>query len=299
MRLDPVDINVVQVCPRTGRVLHSKRHTATALSYCVAETDSAASHGRKVLVIGREEKTQQEFAIAGGVRVLARHAASEGKATIILTQRNLQIMCQAEPNAMVGWLRGIADPAAAAARTSQQPPPPVPAPTKRVLAAEKGPRTGSLAIAGSLVVGGESGANGGGSPAAVGTHGGARAITAGGALARYGSEAYLGAAGCHARRTRRQIGLPHRRGIKLIATDCHCVPLILCECTLHHGLRPSSGLPHRRRGRWEVVPVVPNCRQATVCDNLRHSLDGDSGVPDQRRDHPSLGWARWHRAAPS
>ena len=134
MRLDPVDINVVQVCPRTGRTLHSKRHTATALSYCVAETDSAASHGRKVLVIGREEKTQQEFAIAGGVRVLARHAASEGKATIMLTQRNLQIMCQAEPNAMVGWLRGIADPAAAAARTSQQPPPPVPAPTKRVLA---------------------------------------------------------------------------------------------------------------------------------------------------------------------
>ena len=114
MRLDPVDINVVQVCPRTGRTLHSKRHTATALSYCVAETDSAASHGRKVLVIGREEKTQQEFAIAGGVRVLARHAASEGKATIMLTQRNLQIMCQAEPNAMVGWLRGIADPAAAA-----------------------------------------------------------------------------------------------------------------------------------------------------------------------------------------
>lgn len=137
MRLDPVDINLVQACPRTGRTLSARRLKATALSYCVAETDSAAAQGSRILVIGREEKSQQEFAISGGVKVLTKLAATEGKATIILTKRNLQVMLQAEPSELMRWLRALANPAAAAdyaVVSTAARPASAPAPQKRVLA---------------------------------------------------------------------------------------------------------------------------------------------------------------------
>ena len=97
MRLDPVDISLVQVCPRTGRSLHSLALKQTAISYCLSETDCASAQASRILVIGREEKSQREYPVAGGVKVIARLAATEGKATLMLVKRNLQVMLRTDP----------------------------------------------------------------------------------------------------------------------------------------------------------------------------------------------------------
>lgn len=111
-RLDPVDVMIVQACPRTGKTLSSKRLAATSVAYLIDEQDA------KVLCVGREAKTMQEFAVVGGVKVLSR-LASEGKATLTLVRRNIQLMLTANPDDLVRWLRSLANPAGTAAPTKR------------------------------------------------------------------------------------------------------------------------------------------------------------------------------------
>lgn len=109
MRLEPVTVTLVHVCPRTGRPLQTKTHCNTRITFAIDESN------KKCLVVGTVEKLQQDFHVDGGVRIHAKFA-SQGKATLTLVRRNVQIMLSdADPEALIGWCRSL---------MSGQPPPP-------------------------------------------------------------------------------------------------------------------------------------------------------------------------------
>ena len=68
MWLTPVDVVIQTLCPRTGKLLESRKVGHTCIAYCLDEDD------RRVLIVG-EGKQQREFPVQGGVRVIARFAA--------------------------------------------------------------------------------------------------------------------------------------------------------------------------------------------------------------------------------
>ena len=106
MKLEPADVTIVHFCARTGRSLASRARLASAISYCISE------EGSRQLVVGRDEKEQTEFEVAGGVKVLSRLASSEGKATLTIMRRNINLMIRAEPAKLVRWLQALAHPPA-------------------------------------------------------------------------------------------------------------------------------------------------------------------------------------------
>ena len=108
MHIEPVTCAVVTLCPRTGRILASRKHHRTRVAFCLDDDD------RKVLVVGADAKTAQEFAVAGGVRVHTKFV-SAGKATLTIVRRNIQIMLsEADPSDLTRWCTSL---------TSGAPPP--------------------------------------------------------------------------------------------------------------------------------------------------------------------------------
>ena len=63
--LEHVAATAQSVCPRTGRALRSREYRDTTVGYILDETD------RFLIVVGSDPKTQQEWPVAGGVRVHA------------------------------------------------------------------------------------------------------------------------------------------------------------------------------------------------------------------------------------
>lgn len=126
MRLEPVTATVVHLCANTGRALRTKQHNNTRITFAIDEAN------KKCLVIGVSEKLQQDFYVDGGVRIHAKFA-SQGKATLTLVRRNIQIMISnADADSLIGWCRSL---------MSGHPPPPkaealraVEAPVKRPMA---------------------------------------------------------------------------------------------------------------------------------------------------------------------
>ena len=103
MRLDPVDVSIVQACPRTARTLSSRQFKRTCVSYAITEADS------RVLSVGRESKHSIEYPVAGGVKVFARFV-HEGKATLLLVRRNISLLLSgADPPALTAWLAALAN----------------------------------------------------------------------------------------------------------------------------------------------------------------------------------------------
>jgi hypothetical protein len=128
MHLEPVTATIVHVCPRTGRSLQTKTYGNTRITFAIDESN------KKCLVVGTVEKLQQDFYVDGGVRIHAKFA-TQGKATLTMVRRNIQIMLSdADPESLIGWCRSL---------MSGQPPPPKadqpkaelpPAPMKRPMA---------------------------------------------------------------------------------------------------------------------------------------------------------------------
>lgn len=129
MRFDGVDVTITLSCARTGRMIRSNTTKRSAIAYCVDESD------RRVLVVGRDEKSSQDFPVAGGVQVITRFV-HEGKATLIVPKRGLTLFLQvdlSQADELGAWCRAL---------TSGRPTPsaaaPGAGPAKRPLAAQRG-----------------------------------------------------------------------------------------------------------------------------------------------------------------
>ena len=100
--LDPCDVSLVTICPRTGRVLRTVKHASSAIAFCLTEDD------QKVLRVGREPRTI-ELPVAGGVKLHAKFAV-EGRATLELTKRRVNVMLRAQGSELMSWLRSLSNP---------------------------------------------------------------------------------------------------------------------------------------------------------------------------------------------
>jgi len=73
--LHEADVVIQTNCIRTGRTVRTQTVKRTSLGYCLDDAN------RALLVVGRSEKEQLEWPVAGGVQILARFA-EQGKATL-------------------------------------------------------------------------------------------------------------------------------------------------------------------------------------------------------------------------
>lgn len=87
---------VVQTtCVRTGRIVRTQTVKRTSLGYCLDDAN------RALLVVGRTEKEQLEWPVAGGVQILARFA-EQGKATLtIAKQHKVLLVSRADPQELI------------------------------------------------------------------------------------------------------------------------------------------------------------------------------------------------------
>ena len=109
MRLHPCTVTVVTLDAPSGRVLSSRSHNASAIAYCIDESN------KRCLVVGTDDRTSREFSVAGGVKLHNRFM-HEGKATLTLMRRNINLMISnAAPHELKEWMHALA---------SGRPPPP-------------------------------------------------------------------------------------------------------------------------------------------------------------------------------
>ena len=102
MRLGPCTVTVVTIDARTGVAVNTKAHAASAIAYCIDESN------KRCLVVGTDDRSSREFAVAGGVKLLTRFV-HEGKATLTLVRRSINLMIsQAEPVALREWRQTLA-----------------------------------------------------------------------------------------------------------------------------------------------------------------------------------------------
>ena len=100
MWLTPVDVCIQIICPRSGKLLDSRRMNSTCIAYCLSEDD------KRVLVVG-EKKQEREYRLDGGVRTITRFA-SQGKATLQIVRRNITLLLSgADPDALSAWCSAL------------------------------------------------------------------------------------------------------------------------------------------------------------------------------------------------
>ena len=133
MRLHPCTVTCVTIDTRTGGVIQSQAHNMTAIAFCIDEGN------HKCLVVGTDDKKSREFRVAGGVKLHTRFA-SQGKATLTLVKRNINLMISnADPDSLIEWTATLTSgrppaPRAAPTATAVTSPRPASAPPKRMLA---------------------------------------------------------------------------------------------------------------------------------------------------------------------
>lgn len=93
--LHEADVVIQTNCIRTGRTVRTQTVKRTSLGYCLDDAN------RALLVVGRSEKEQLEWPVAGGVQILARFA-EQGKATLTIPkQHKVLLVSRADPHELI------------------------------------------------------------------------------------------------------------------------------------------------------------------------------------------------------
>ena len=99
--LHEADVVVQTMCCRSGKVVRTQNVKRTCVGYCMDDAN------RALLVVGNTEKDQLEWAVAGGVQIIAKFAA-QGKATFnIARQHKMIFISRADPQDLIAWLKAL------------------------------------------------------------------------------------------------------------------------------------------------------------------------------------------------